>query len=180
MRWYPAAWRRRYGLEFAALLEAEIAERPWSPRRTIDIAVSGLTARFAAAGFAPNSLLDERADARARLGALGCCTVVFLVCAIGLWSQLTIGWQRSEPSGRGVRIAMTVMTVLVPVLLALGVLAAAPVIVSVACAVRRGPLRDLWSPVALASCGASVLIVGSALFDHGWPGTGGHDWAGRH
>jgi hypothetical protein len=46
LRWYPSAWRARYGEEFVAHLEAEIDERPLSYARGLNIALHGVTARF--------------------------------------------------------------------------------------------------------------------------------------
>ena len=46
LRWYPKAWRIRYGEEFVAHLEAELTERPRSPTRGIDIALHGFTTRL--------------------------------------------------------------------------------------------------------------------------------------
>jgi hypothetical protein len=46
LRWYPAAWRERYGEEFTAHLEVELAERPVSIARTTDIVMHGLLTRI--------------------------------------------------------------------------------------------------------------------------------------
>lgn len=46
LRWYPLAWRERYGEEFVAHLEVELAERPVSFARTSDIVAHGLLARL--------------------------------------------------------------------------------------------------------------------------------------
>jgi hypothetical protein len=46
LRWYPSAWRVRYGEEFVAHLEAELEERPLSYIRGINIVLHGITARF--------------------------------------------------------------------------------------------------------------------------------------
>ena len=51
VRWYPRAWRARYGEEFTELLIAELAERPRSPSRTADVIRGGLVARLADAGL---------------------------------------------------------------------------------------------------------------------------------
>jgi hypothetical protein len=47
LRWYPKAWRLRYGEEFRELLIADIGERPRSWRRTLDVTRRGLVARVA-------------------------------------------------------------------------------------------------------------------------------------
>jgi hypothetical protein len=46
LRWYPSAWRARYGEEFVAHLEAELDERPLSVTRSLNIALHGVTTRF--------------------------------------------------------------------------------------------------------------------------------------
>jgi hypothetical protein len=46
LRWYPSAWRARYGEEFVAHLEAELEERPLSYTRGLNIVLHGVTARF--------------------------------------------------------------------------------------------------------------------------------------
>jgi hypothetical protein len=51
IRWYPKAWRSRYGEEFAELLIDDITERPRSTARTLDVARGGILARLAAAGL---------------------------------------------------------------------------------------------------------------------------------
>jgi hypothetical protein len=42
LRWYPRAWRARYGEEFTELLLADLAERPRSAARTADVIRGGL------------------------------------------------------------------------------------------------------------------------------------------
>src|SRR6516164_7924730 len=51
LRWYPKAWRSRYGEEFAELLIADISERPRSRTRTADVVRGGIVARLAAFGL---------------------------------------------------------------------------------------------------------------------------------
>ena len=46
LRWYPRAWRERYGEEFVAHLEAELLDRPVSLARTADIVAHGFLARL--------------------------------------------------------------------------------------------------------------------------------------
>ena len=51
LSWYPREWRARYGEEFVELLVDDIAERPRSPWRALDVASSGVVARLATAGL---------------------------------------------------------------------------------------------------------------------------------
>jgi hypothetical protein len=46
LRWYPSAWRERYGEEFVAHLELELVERPFSLARSSDIVAHGVLARI--------------------------------------------------------------------------------------------------------------------------------------
>jgi hypothetical protein len=46
LRWYPSAWRERYGEEFLAQLENEFLERPHAASRTLDIVLHGVLTRF--------------------------------------------------------------------------------------------------------------------------------------
>jgi hypothetical protein len=74
LRWYPRAWRGRYGEEFAELLTADLAERPRSAARTADVIRGGLVARLAGAGLcgcAPRAPELARAHARAGLASPG-------------------------------------------------------------------------------------------------------------
>lgn len=46
LRWYPAAWRARYGEEFVAHLEDELNEHAFSMSRGLDIALHGVATRL--------------------------------------------------------------------------------------------------------------------------------------
>jgi hypothetical protein len=81
LRWYPEAWRRRYGEEFVELLIADIEERPRSRRRTLDLALRGLALRAA---------LRPVLAALVLAGALSVCAwiVATLVSAPADWAAL--------------------------------------------------------------------------------------------
>src|SRR5580693_2051260 len=88
LRWYPKAWRSRYGEEFTELLIADLDERPGSRSRTADVIRGGIVARLADAGlsgYAP----EAAAQVRASLASLVCCAAVFLGFGGAMWSQLT-------------------------------------------------------------------------------------------
>jgi hypothetical protein len=178
MRCYPRAWRRRYGEEFAALLVAEFGERPRSISRTLDVVCRGLLARVRTAGLAGPALERER-QLRASLGALAGAVAVFAVAGAALWSQLTIGWQWSAPASGATRTGMLLMTAAVCAIVAVALLAVAPIVWSLGRALVSGQASALAGGLALAAAGTAVLIAGSVHFGHGWPGTGGHAWGGR-
>lgn len=50
LRWYPPAWRHGHADEFAALLEDSMSDRPFWPRRGLDIAMQGSRLRLVELG----------------------------------------------------------------------------------------------------------------------------------
>jgi hypothetical protein len=185
LRWYPAAWRARYGEEFAELLVADIAERPRSAARTIDVARGGVTARLAAAGLcglpvreaAPSGETSPPGTASrhvtASLAALGCSLGVFLGFGAAMWSQLAIGWQWS-PAGTSATVATVITSAAMLAFLALGVLAALPVLAIVVARIARRHGKGLVGPSVILLVAAAILFAGGRHFGNGWPGTGGH------
>jgi len=178
VRCYPASWRVRYGDEFAQLLVADISERPRSLSRTLDVLRGGLLAHLAFAGLTGDALECDQ-QVRANLGAVGLAASGFVATGVALWSQLTIGWQWSAPSAPATRAGMFLMSAAMLACVSLAVLAAIPIIAAVCREVAGGRARRLASSLAAVGLGSAVLIVGSIHFGHGWPGTGGHPWAGR-
>jgi hypothetical protein len=177
LRWYPPAWRARYGDEFAELLIAEFAERPRSWRRAADVVRGGVVARLTRAGLTGHRL-EPAEQVRAGLATAACALAVFLAPGIAMWAQLTIGWDWAPPAAAGTRIAMVAMTAAVALLAVLALLAAAPLAWSAARGLRRRPARRaLRGPALPAVAGAGVLAAGSHHFQNAWPGTGAHPWA---
>ena len=176
LRWYPKEWRTRYGDEFVELLLSDIQERPSSLRRTLDIARHGMMARSAAAGLGGQPLDHEDAERRSLI-AVGGALSIFIVFALAMWSQLTIGWQWSSPNTVSTSWAMFVMSAAIVVFALMCLAAAAPVLWSVGRRLVRGRVTDLWAPLLLTIGGIAVLVVGTHHFANGWPGTGGHPWS---
>jgi hypothetical protein len=176
LRWYPPAWRARYGEEFTELLIAEFAERPRSWRRAADVARGGLLARLTGAGLTSHELAPSE-QVRAGLATAVCSLAAFLAFGIAMWSQLTVGWEWAPPSATATRVGMVAMSAAALLLAVLVVLAVAPLAVAAARAVARGQARRLRGPLLLAVAGAVVLAIGSHHFQNAWPGTGGHSWA---
>ena len=175
LRWYPKAWRSRYGEEFTELLISDLGERPRSWSRTADVIRGGIVARLADAGLC-GCAPEAAAQVRASLASLACCAAVFLGIGGAMWSQLTIGWQWSEPDTAGT-VATFVMSGAMLVFAVLALLAALPVAWSVVSRMARGRRRGLLGPSALLAAGLAVMVVGGRHFGNGWPGTGGHPWA---
>lgn len=199
LRWYPRAWRERYGEEFAELLVADIEDRPRSVERTLDVARGGIVARLADAGLAGLPLAVPAGDAAqaaaarskqvtASLGSLAAASAIFLVVGAAQWSQLLNAWVwaerlpprvhlRLEPGYASERAAVLGTTAVILAFLALAVLAAAPVVASAAArlaAPRFVGQRGLLAWPALVLAGAvAALVVGGRALENNWTGTGG-------
>ena len=178
LRWYPRAWRERYGDEFSELLVADIAERPRSWSRAFDVARSGGAARLGLGGTVHTLPSCERAGAR--FAAFVGSGAAFVLFGTAIWAQLAIGWQWSRPVTPVTSAAIVGMSCLLAVFAALVVVGAVPVLWTVVSrfVARRG--RGLAVPFAVFLVGAVVSVLGARHFAAGWPGTGGHPWAQQH
>jgi hypothetical protein len=172
LRCYPRRWRDQYGEEFAELLAADLAERPRSIHRTLDIACHGVLARLSVIGLGGSPI----GRPQAALATIGAAIIGFLACGVSLWSQLLIGWRSSPPDSRAVSVGVLVMSIAVVYLAALAVLAAAPVIAAALRSVRRGEARRFVGPSALVVVGIAILIVGGQHVAAGLPSQTGHAW----
>jgi hypothetical protein len=167
LRWYPRAWRERYGDEFAELLLADLAERPSSWSRAFDVARRGVAVRLGIGGVV---------RAEARLATFVCAGSAFTLFGTAIWAQLAIGWQWSRPSTPATSAAIIAMSCLLALFAALAGAGVVPLLWTVA--TRRG--RALAGPCAVFLVGTIVAALGARHFAAGWPGTGGHSWAHQH
>lgn len=172
---YPHKWRARYGEEFTELLVAEMDERPRSIGRVLDVARGGLVARLAVTGLVGQPL-DQRDQPRRCLVTLGAAVSCFLVFALALWAQMTVGWQWARPDAVPTELSMVIMTVSVVLVVALFLAAAAPILALALTAIIFRRERQLLGPTLMVAVGLTFLIVGTRHFANGWPGTGGHPW----
>ena len=103
LRWYPKAWRHRYGEEFAELLIADIEERPASFSRAVDVARAGVLARLAMAGLAEPHLAWQPDPARRVQVSLG--PLLVLAAAVSLLAfgghHFLYQWPGSGGQGEG-------------------------------------------------------------------------------
>jgi hypothetical protein len=172
LRWYPRGWLERYGEEFAELLIADFDERPHCGRRTADTVAHGLTTRLAAAGLGDRPL----GRPQAALATVAVTMIIFVGCAISLWSQLMVGWRWAPPDSAAVATGVVVMSVAALYLTLVAALAALPVVAALVRAVRRGDGQRYVVPTVLLVTGAPVLGLGGHHFLSAWPGHGGHPW----
>lgn len=173
LRWYPPAWRARYGDEFAELLAAELAEQPRSARRTVDVAFSGLRARLADAGLVSHPL-DHAAAARAGLATLACSGALFATFGAAMWSQLATSLQWAAPADPGITQGLDLMSLALLTFCVVAALGLAALIRAAIVTVARHQGTALRWPATLAVASTAVLIVGGRHFANAWPGTGGH------
>ena len=179
LRWYPRAWRDRYGEEFAELLITDIAERPRSASRVLDVARGGIVARLADAGLCGFPVTGPGGPPANSLASLSACLAVFVIVGAALWSQLTVGWQWSAPASTATMAGMVAMSMAVLVLAALAILAALPVGYAVTGRLLTGRnRRDLLVPLLVFALCLAATFIGGRHFGNGWPGTGGRPWAG--
>jgi hypothetical protein len=168
---YPRAWRERYGDEFSALLLADIAERPRSWSRALDVARRGGAARLGLGGAV---------HAGARLAVIVCSGSAFVLFGTAVWAQLAIGWQWSRPATPATSAAIVAMACLLGLFAMLAAVGIAPVLWAVVTRFAAGRGRGLAGPFAVFLAGTVVAVLGARHFAAGWPGTGGHPWAHQH
>jgi len=177
VRCYPKGWRARYGDEFTQFLIDELTDGQMSVTRKLDVFAHGVWTRLAYTGLA-GSVLDSHRRMRSMLGALLVVSAVFVMLAVGVWAQLTIGWQWSAPVSAGTAAAMWLMSAGLFALGALVVLIIPLFAVLLVRAARTGGVGR-WRPVMVWLAAGAVLYVGCRHFGPHWPGTGGHPWSGR-
>jgi len=179
LRWYPEAWRHRYGEEFAELLIADIEERPVSSPRAVDVARAGLLARLAVAGLTePHGAWwpDPARRVQVSLGTLCGALTACLALAAAMWSQLAIAWEWTPPATATAPTmrATLVMSAALLAFLLLIVLAVAPV----GYAIARNFNTRLLGPLLVLAAAVSLLAFGAHHFLYQWPGSGGHGEGG--
>jgi hypothetical protein len=172
VRWYPAAWRSRYGEEFSELLLADIAERPRSWRRACDVARSGLLARLAGLGLTSHAL-NPADQIRASLAMLGCAVAAFLVFGVAMLAQLAIGWQWASPHAAATTSGTLLMAVGAGGIALLALLGGAPLVWCAAAGLMRQRSGKIGWPAGLVVAGGGALWIGAHHFQNAWPGTGG-------
>jgi hypothetical protein len=155
LRWYPPAWRERYGDEFADHLEQEFADRRVDLKRSINVAYKGLVARVDDIGLS-NGALSAGGQSRVAVATTFALVAVMAVLALNFWSMVMLRWSSRTYHPIPIDVTTGIVTAaagfLVLTLLAM-------VLIVVGYAVRqfvRGRGRSLAVP--------SVFALGSAAF----------------
>jgi hypothetical protein len=97
LRWYPAQWRARYGAEFAAMIEDDLAGKPATLRYRRSIARSGIHEQLRAIGLVGDSGSPRE---RMRGGALTvlCAFALFIISGVG-FAKISEHWDESIHQG---------------------------------------------------------------------------------
>ena len=129
LRWYPVSWRQHFGVEFGALIEDELSERPHSASRTFDVIRKGLAARCVDLGITGQPIEPAR-RLSAGLASTSLVSVLFTAVAIHPWAWTMLAWNGWAPRRPGVvqtvtTGAMTVALLALVAVLSLGIIALA-------------------------------------------------------
>ena len=169
LRWYPAAWRARYGQELAALLEDTYGDGRVPVGQRLSLAGHGLGQRARASALAGAG--DPARRARAGALVVLCAWPAF-VLAGGAFAKYAEHWDAATPAAaRWLPAAAYDVVVAGAVagaaVIALGALVALPAFVSF---LRAGRLRELRAVVVAALVLTALTVamtVGAVLWAHG-------------
>jgi hypothetical protein len=159
LRWYPSAWRERYGEEFVDFMEQELADTPHSFRRTRNIVFKGLIARLGAIG------LGNPAIELASPGLIGVATgfvlsALFIPFALHHWSDAMLQWNQDPhwTASLPISVLLGVATVSMAVVLLLVVIGFMSLIVAALRRVIRRDAKGVTMPLTLTL--ASSIFIG--------------------
>jgi hypothetical protein len=156
IRWYPRAWRERYGEEFADHLEQEFAVRRVDLRRSLDVAYKGLVARVDDIGLS-TSAVSSGGQTRAALGTSFVLMALMAVLALNFWSWAMLMWSARTYHPIPVDATTGVLTVATGLLLlVLGVMVLI-VLVSAVRQIVRGRGRRIVTPLVFAMGSGAFL-----------------------
>jgi hypothetical protein len=159
LRCYPRVWRDRYGDELVALLVDDLADRPHSWRRDIDVVRAGFRARLAGCGLSHGPVRDRSSVTTVATAAAIC----FVACALSIWTQLADGWLSAPPDTRAVTISLVALSAWLAGLLVVSLVFGARMVVAVVRALRSGDGRLLLRPLLSFASSGAVLVAGLRL-----------------
>ena len=180
LRWYPAAWRERYGEEFADHLEQEFSDRPIDLSRGVNVAYKGLIARFDDLGLS-NRALSPNGQTRAALGTSFAFITLLSVIALNYWSRAMLMWSTRQYHPIPVDATTGILTVATWLLVLMLVSVVLVVLVSAVRQVVRGRGGPIAWPLtfALVSAGYvyyTVRWLPRALEQYSYMVQGGYRW----
>jgi hypothetical protein len=158
LRWYPPAWRERYGEELVVLMEDHSGEQPLSRKVKLSLIRAGLRERFHESGLVGGQLSPTE---RARAGALLvlCAWTAFVVAGASFSKASEHFAQALSVSSRAIPQAafdvVAALGVIGATLVAVGALAALPAFVHF---VRVGGWPSIRGHVLRASVLTAVTV----------------------
>jgi hypothetical protein len=155
LRWYPIAWRERYGDEFADHLEQEFSDRRVDLKRSVNVAYKGLVARADDFGLSSASL-NPGGQSRAALGTSFVLIALMAVLAINFWSWAMLMWSARTYHPIPVDATVGILTAATGILLLVLVAIVLIVLGSAVRQIVRGRGRRIVTPL--------VFAVGSGAF----------------
>jgi hypothetical protein len=150
LRSYPRGWRDRYGDEFVALLVDDLADRPRSWQRDLDVLRAGCAARLVSA--AP---------------------VCFVACALSIWTQLANGWLTASPDSGTVAVSLVALSAWLAGMVAVSAFLATRLTVRIVRAFRSGHARILLRPLLILASSGAVFVIGLGIVAADSPGARG-------
>jgi hypothetical protein len=115
LRWYPAAWRERYGDEFVDLMEQEVTDNPKSSGRTLNIAYKGASARLSELGVV-GVTVNPRNQTTAVIASTFFVATAFLAIAVDTWSGAMLTWNLGRQASLPVTFGAGALTALTAVI----------------------------------------------------------------
>lgn len=168
LRWYPSAWRERYGEEFVDHLEQEFADRTFDLRRTLNVAYKGLVARVGDIGLSKTEASGD-GRRRAAFGTSFVMTSLAAVFALSFWSRAMMPWNGPGAPSASVpeTLALGALTVIVGLILLTLVAALLIIGFNVVRQLIRGRVRPLLGPSILATVSGFLLLWAQQYFNFG-------------
>jgi len=157
LRWYPSAWRERYGEEFLDHLEQEFAERPHDRGRSINIAYKGLVTRVADAGLSSSTMGTEERG-RSALGTSFVLSTLAAIITLNFWSRAMGLWSARKYHPIPVSATAGILTVATAFLMMVLIAMVVTVIIFAVRQVVHGRARPLLWPSIFAVVSGALLL----------------------
>ena len=177
LRWYPLAWRERYGAEFVDLMEQEIAEMPRSFKRSRNIIHRGLVTRLREVGLA-SSTLNPDDQPRAAIATVFVVSAIFMALALNFWSIAMLTWNANwrAPASLAVTLWTGAITVLAVIVFGLVLVAFGAFLWSAVKRVVKGQARGIVGPLTLIMSSLIFLVFSIRSTLRFVIARGGIDW----
>ncbi len=179
LRWYPVTWRRRFGDEFVALMEDDLAEHPRSRARTVNLIKAGLSARFVDLGVVGQTI-DPTRQTQVGFATTLLISLWFLSATAGIWAGSMLGWNGGipyHPTTWAITITTALMTVSLWALSIVLCLAVLALLVSAVVPIVRGTDRRLLAPVFGVVAGSGWLLIAQHILLRYTIASGGIQWS---